>query len=579
MKYFADKILFVFCLLSLFSLSVYATSEAEYGKLSKNWILHEDGSQEFHYSMELTLFTHTAMNGTYGESFIVYNPEYETLKINSSYTRQKNGNVIQTPANAFVEVLPRNAADAPAYNGLKEMVVVHTGLELGATICLDYTITRKVGYLPELDLYETIRQSSPVKEYSLSVSVPESKRLQYEFYGLRIEPVVSEANGQKVYTWTLHNVKAMSRLADVYHFDEPILAANTYASSESMAMTFMKQMDNDESFSSLQDLSEELTACAKTDTEKLKAIYGYIQHSFAHIPLDLKTCGYRIRPVMDVIRSAYGTDAELVNVFQGLLHAVGLKADVCAVFPRQEVTGVGLKPLKLYVRTEVDGRKHLLAPTSQASMEIFCLRQYCPTLDLATGAIETAQFQKSSICYNADLTLKDEQSFLKVEAKVADVYLDVEGKVARNITRHDKNAQTRAEGLSTVFNYECEAGVRKVGRYQILSLPDFPFSAVHNTWMTGSERDIELTLPMAYDETYIYKVHLGGKILCTPVTDLKLNNSVGKVEITVHPESDGAIVKRVLKLKKTQISPKEYPAYLELIRTWIDENHTQLLVR
>ena len=112
------KLAFLLCLL-LMATTAFGASEAEYKKLAKTWTLNADGSQEFRYNMELTLFTHTAMNGTYGESFIVYNPQYQELKINSSYTRQKDGTIIKTPDNAFVEVLPRNAADAPAYNHLK----------------------------------------------------------------------------------------------------------------------------------------------------------------------------------------------------------------------------------------------------------------------------------------------------------------------------------------------------------------------------------------------------------------------------------------------------------------------------
>ena len=103
------------------------------------------------------------MNGLYGESFIVYNPAYQELKIHESYTRQKDGKIVKTPENAFVEVLPAAAADAPAYNGLKEMVVVHTGLELGATICLDYSVITRPGYLPGLDVYVPIEELSPVK--------------------------------------------------------------------------------------------------------------------------------------------------------------------------------------------------------------------------------------------------------------------------------------------------------------------------------------------------------------------------------------------------------------------------------
>ena len=62
------------------------------------------------FRSELTLFTHAAMNGLYGESFIVYNPAYQELKIHESYTRQKDGKIVKTPENAFVEVLPAAAA-------------------------------------------------------------------------------------------------------------------------------------------------------------------------------------------------------------------------------------------------------------------------------------------------------------------------------------------------------------------------------------------------------------------------------------------------------------------------------------
>lgn len=126
---------------------VKAASEAEFGKLTKAYTLHADGSQEMRVQKELTLFTHAAMNRVYGESFIIYNPEFQTLKIHDSYTRQKDGTIVKTPENALLEVLPSAAADALAYNGLKEMVVVHTGLELGATIYLDYSVVTRPEYV------------------------------------------------------------------------------------------------------------------------------------------------------------------------------------------------------------------------------------------------------------------------------------------------------------------------------------------------------------------------------------------------------------------------------------------------
>ena len=70
-----------FWILLLFSGSLSAIpSEAEFRKLAETWTLHQDGSQEYRYYKELTLFTHTAMNSTYGQTFITYNPDFQELR-------------------------------------------------------------------------------------------------------------------------------------------------------------------------------------------------------------------------------------------------------------------------------------------------------------------------------------------------------------------------------------------------------------------------------------------------------------------------------------------------------------------
>lgn len=128
------------------------------------------------------------MNGLYGETFITYDPQYQELKIHESYTRQKDGTIVKTPDNAFVEVLPSSAKDAPAYNRLKEMVVVHTGLELGATIVLDYSIVSRAGYLPALDVCCPVRELSPIKEFTCTVEVPSGVELHTELLNSSVRP-------------------------------------------------------------------------------------------------------------------------------------------------------------------------------------------------------------------------------------------------------------------------------------------------------------------------------------------------------------------------------------------------------
>ena len=359
------KFAFLLCML-LMTTTVYGASEAEYKKLAKTWTLNADGSQEFRYDMELTLFTHTAMNGTYGESFIVYNPQYQELKINSSYTKQKDGTIIKTPDNAFVEVLPRNAADAPAYNHLKEMVVVHTGLELGATIYLDYTVTSKPGYLPEVDIFEELLQSSPVKEYTLTIVTPEVKELAYTLTNNPAKASVKRSGGTCTTSWTLRNLPASSRAPFVYvkNGDVPFLAATTYASEGEALATLLKQF-NPSGDPQLTTLAESLTEGKKKDEDKLEAILEYTTNHIANNGLTLDQTGYRLRPADAVMSTAYGTEAEKANLLAGLLDGAGFKAEPMATYQAYADKGLALKAVdQLFVSCMVNGELYLFSTSS-----------------------------------------------------------------------------------------------------------------------------------------------------------------------------------------------------------------------
>ncbi len=307
-----------------------AEDESEFGKLEKRYVLHADGSEEMRVTEELSLYSHPVIS-QYGETFIVYNPAYQRLTIHESYTKQADGTVIQTPGNAFVECLPREAAQAPAYNGLKEMVIVHTGLERGATIYLDYSVTTEAGYLPALDVCATVEQASPVKEYLISVTVPEDRPLHYALVNGDDTPDVTVADGNKTVAWSLKDVPACPYLREPNQAlagNVRVILANTYASmKESLGVLqaqFTAAGDADVAALArklLQENPQDAAACLK----------GYVD-GLGDCALSLEETGYRIRPAAEVIRTAYGTEAEKLNLLAGLLCAAGLPAEVKAAY-------------------------------------------------------------------------------------------------------------------------------------------------------------------------------------------------------------------------------------------------------
>jgi hypothetical protein len=87
---------------------------------------------------------------------------------------------VQSPKNAFNEVLPFQAADAPAYNNLREMVITHVGLEIGAVVELDYTLHSVAGFMPIFSCNMVLNESSPIKDLEIVVKVPTGNQFNYE---------------------------------------------------------------------------------------------------------------------------------------------------------------------------------------------------------------------------------------------------------------------------------------------------------------------------------------------------------------------------------------------------------------
>jgi hypothetical protein len=532
------------------SLSLFAVSEAEYGVLSKTYRLNTDGSIEYRYNMNLTLFTHTAMNRTYGESFIVYNPAFQELKIHTSYTRQKDGTIIQTPENAFVEVLPRQAVNAPAYNHLKEMVVVHTGLELGATIYLDYSVISKPGYLPGLDICDAIEQTSPVKEYTITLSVPENKPLHYALVNSTVKPSVRMSNGVMEVSWRIHNLPAASvaPLVSAAGGDTQLLVASTYASNDEALKVLSKQFTPAGDMPLL-SLSETLTEGLTTDTEKLQAILTYVVDHVGFSRLSLPETGFRIRSTDDVNSSAYGTEAEKLNLLTGLLNAAGIKAEAAAAYyTRAGLNGYGLSGIsELFVLANADGKQYLLTPKSKLASPVDSYTDYAQYVSITNPGKK--------------ITLK------APDTKLEYVY---------SIALSPEKAEIQTNGAT-----KTEQALVNNGGYILLSLPESSKSVSNAAYkMYNSKRKVNLLLPDKANESYTYTIQLPNDMeLSTPEIAQTTDNATGKATYAVRQDGNRVEVKRTLNINKQLITPTDYASFRTLMIEWADINKRRLLFK
>lgn len=519
-----------------------AASEAEFRKLSKTYTLRADGSQEVRVQKELTLFTHAAMNSLYGETFIVYDPDFQKLEIHESYTRQKDGTVIKTPANALVEVLPSAAADAPAYNRLKEMVVVHTGLELGATIVLDYSIVSKAGYLPELDVCCPVKELSPIKEYTFRLNVPAGKAVHYELLNASAQPTTAQKDGMKSFTWTLKDVQprpyaypsARGNMGQVQMAASgmmPVFIASTWANYVEALKSLKAQFQAGDRAVVEAKLAE-LTQGVKDNPQAVRnAIAGYMTEMYrlGRCGVSLQEAGYRLRTASEVIRSAYGTQAELVNLDVALQQAAGLEAEVavCALHP-SEVADQGLSTIvSLVAQSKLMPEKVALTGTDEAGLQSFLT-----VTDLEGKSLKLADYLGAKKSQQTD-TLKVDETKM----------------------------QQPAEG------------------WGIVTLSDPTPARTLYAYAANTTIPENILLPNTVDYTLETVVCLPEGMKMAPRADKELSNACGKVSFSYQPTKEGVKVTRSLRISRQLQTPSNYKELYALLSEWRDSNNHTLVIK
>lgn len=529
-------------MLLLAVLPVKAESEAEFRKLSKTYTLRADGSQELRVQKELTLFTHAAMNGLYGETFIVYDPEFQELTIHESYTRQKDGTVIKTPSNALVEVLPSSAANAPAYNHLKEMVVVHTGLELGATIYLDYSIVSKAGYLPELDVCCPVKELSPVKEFIFRLNVPVGKSVRYELLNASAKPVIAQGNGMKSFIWTLKDVAPrpyaypsgrgnLGLVQAVASGMMPVFVASTWPGYTEAVKYLQKQFAVGNT-SVVEGKVAELTQGLEGNPQAIRnAIANYMAglYQLGHCNVSLQDAGYRLRPASEVITSAYGTQAELVNLDVTLQRAAGLEAEVavCALRP------------------SVDGNRGVATV-----MSLVCQSKKMPEKVALTGTEEA--------CLQPFMTITD----LQGKKLMLESYLGAkEARTTDTLEVKSDKLQELADGWGIVPLSD-PTPVRSLYAY------------AGNTSISE-----KILLPRTVDCALETIVRLPEGMKWSGHADKEISNACGKVVFSYKAVKGGVKVTRSIRIDRQLQTPANYKELYALLSEWRDTNNHTLVVK
>ena len=420
------------------------------------------------------------------------------------------------------------------------MVVVHTGLELGATIYLDYSIKSQAGYLPELDICCPIKELSPIDEFTFRIEVPEGKTLHYELLNASARPAEVNKDGMKSITWKLKNVEprpysypslrsSLGLVQQTASGMMPILVASTWTNYADALKALTRQFAAGDRTVVENKLTELKQAAQKDSTDLRTAIAAYMNGLYRsnQCKVSLGEAGYRLRPASEVIRSAYGTQAELVNLDVTLQKAAGLKAEVAVCALRPSVAdnyGLG-SIVSVVAKSDATPKGIALQGTEEAR-----LQSYMTVTDLQAQPLELP--------------------FRSIQGTRQDV-LEVKA----------DNSQSLPDGWQVV-------SLKPIS----VALPLYAYAA--NTTICEN-----ILLPQTVTMTSKTQVKLPAGTSWSPKADKELTNKCGKVSFTYCSDADGVTVTRSISITQQLLTPQTYRDFYALMAEWRDTNNHTLLLK
>ncbi len=582
-------------------------ADAVFLKITKEYKLNEDGSTEFSYSKQLKLLTYYSFHRLYGETFIVYNPDFQELEINKSFTTMADGKVIKSPDNAFNKVLPRFAANIPAYNNLREMVVTHTGLERNAVINLYYTIKNSKEFLPALMGNEILGESSPVKEMIIKIKIPKNHELHYKAFNISIAPVITSENNMQVFTWAFKNLPASSK--ESFREQNNLFTPRLEFSSAIDLHRVYDWFVNQPAFyykvgKQMAETVDNIVAEEKDQMKIILKLQELVVNNLKDYHIPLVYTGYRCRTTKETWKSNGGTQLEKSILLTALLRQTNINANPVVVIPSkfyEKEIGNLLMFDKFLVQVNPKNYGQLYLSSTHIDNKNLKFNLSGNTILLLDAAIESLKtyeekLSKNEIYFGCGYVIQNPEKIAgTTEIELSgnlNPYLqffkdsaNAKNYLTNGISSNDiKSFQINKlnEFKSKIhYDIEKEDPFDKQGDYLFWNLPVVKngIDSWHINLLT-KKRISPLEIPSTIKETYNYTIVLPENMeLVNPEANIEIKNEVGNISIKVQKIKDEILIKRSISLPEKIIDVNNYKAFKEIMNLWQNKKYKEIVFK
>ncbi len=511
------------------------------------------------------------------------------------------------------------AADDPSiamYTSGRNFYVQFPRLEPGDVVELRYRVDDVTPRNEFADYFGEVTYfggDEPTQNAQYVLITPKSRKLYVDEHVPGLKSTVKEVGDSRIYDFTAENVAPITPEPAMPPWPEvlPFVHVSTYATWKDLGQWYWglvrDQFDLDEE---TRKLARDITKDAKTDEEKVKAVYGWVVKNTRYVALEFGIYGFKPRRCVQTVSRGWGDCKDKATVIVTLLKELGIDATIVVV--RTQMRGDFKSKIPSFAPFDhaiayvpsmnlfLDGTAEYAGATELPTMNMGALALLVNKGDSKLVHLPSPDPTKNVIMRNVVAQLgKDGSAKLSVD-------YEAKGQAAAGFRRRYEAKSTVRERLSAALgaefpgleiaddgittsdlsNLEGPAAVGakgtapSFGRRQgdQLSIPvttGYRLTPEYAS-LTRRTQDVRTLGFSTRDETFTVELAPGMKVLSEPPAT-NIDTRFGTLVISTTKEGNKVVVKSRLALKMDRIAPAEYAAFKQFCAQ-VDQALTPRLV-
>jgi len=295
-----------------------------------------DGTSEREQITRIRVQTQAGVQA-FGELHFPYNAANDKIEITSVKVTKPNGAVTTAGPDSVQDLTAPVAREAPVYSDLHQKDIVVPGLAPGDTLEYDIQV-KEFEPLSRGQFWweQEFVQKVIVLDEQLQVDVPAGRTLKVRTK--TVQPEVATANGRTRYLWKNSVLKlddddstTDKKKKKKKHTDDedeiPDVQLSTFQSWDEVGQWYSSlQRDRVKPDETIRSKAAELTASAKSDTEKVEDLYDFVAPRYRYVGISFGVGRFQPHSADDVLNNGYGDCKDKHTLLASLIKGAGLDA-------------------------------------------------------------------------------------------------------------------------------------------------------------------------------------------------------------------------------------------------------------